>query len=80
VVAGSLASSAALTSIILLLVVAAIDVWVYLDASTLARRGTPVVFSTGSFILDTPAGWALGCLIVFVFFFPLYITSRNRIS
>jgi hypothetical protein len=72
------ASSTALTSILLLLLLAAIDVWVYLDASALARRGTPVVFSTGSFMLDTPAGWFLGCLIVFVFFFPLYITSRNR--
>jgi len=39
-----------------LLVVVAVDAWVYEDAKARAARGTPVVFSFGTFTIDTPGG------------------------
>ena len=62
----------------LLIVVVALDVWVYVDAN--ARLGTSreVTASIGSFTLDTPLVWFLTCVILFVFFFPLYLVARRE--
>ncbi len=62
----------------LLLVVIATDLWVYSDAKAHRERGTPVVFSAGSLNVDTPAAWCLGCLLLWILFFPLYVTRRGQ--
>jgi hypothetical protein len=54
----------------------AVDLWVYSDAKQRAADGHPVVFRAGDFVLDSPAGWAMGCLILWVVFVPLYLASR----
>lgn len=68
----------ALVPILALLVVLAIDVWVYVDARERLRQGNPVSVSLGSFRLETPETWFLGCLILWVVFFPLYLTATGR--
>ncbi|MEA2510041.1 MAG: hypothetical protein QOG21_2123 [Actinomycetota bacterium] len=65
-----------LAPIFVLLLVLAIDLWVYMDALGRYRQGTPVVFSSGDFRVDTPAAWFFGCLFLWIVFFPLYITRR----
>jgi hypothetical protein len=66
----------AVVPILVLILVLAIDLWVYADAKTHEERGAPVVFSVGSFEVDTPSAWFFGCLILWVLFFPLYINLR----
>lgn len=51
---------------------------VYQDASARARKGKAVYFSAGSFEVSTPVAWAVGCLFLWVFFMPLYITCRRH--
>lgn len=67
---------AALIPVIVLLAILAIDVWVYADAQQRAGRGTPVVVRIGAFVLETPQMWFIGCLILWIIFFPLYMVSR----
>jgi hypothetical protein len=67
-----------LMPIFVLLALLATDVWVYADARAQSERGTPVVFSVGSLRVDTPALWFFGCLLLWLLFFALYITSRNQ--
>jgi hypothetical protein len=64
-------------AVVLLSIVFAIAAWIYTDARTHVRRGSPIVFSTGSFHLRTPAGWFLASLLVPELFLPLYIDSRE---
>jgi hypothetical protein len=64
--------------IIVLFAALATDLWVYVDAKARSGRGTPVIFSMGSLKVDTPAAWFLGCLILWIVFFPLYIKSRDQ--
>jgi hypothetical protein len=71
-------SATALVPIFVLLVLLAVDRWVYVDAQAHAERGTPVVFSSGNFRVNTPGAWALGCLILWIFFVPLYLASRDH--
>ena len=71
-------SVTAMVPILVLLALLATDVWVYADAREHSERGTPIVFSTGSLKVDAPASWFLGCLLLWILFFPLYITSRNQ--
>jgi hypothetical protein len=40
------------------------------------RRGDPV--SVGSIHIEMPQAWFLGCLILWVVFFPLYLTATGR--
>jgi len=69
--------AAAFASIVIALFVVALGLWVYADATRHEQRGNPVVFKAGSFVLDTPAAWCVGCLLVFVVFVPLYVVSRS---
>jgi hypothetical protein len=62
--------------LIVLLAILAIDLWVYADARRWAAQGAPVVARIGSFAAETPETWFLGCLVLFIFFFPLYMVSR----
>jgi hypothetical protein len=59
---------AALVPVLVLLVILAIDLWVYADARRWAAQRAPVV--------ETPETWFLGCLVLFILFFPLYMVSR----
>jgi len=70
-------SVTALLPILVLLALLAVDRWVYVDAKAHTERGTPVVFSSGTFKVDTPAAWFVGCLLLWILFFPLYMASRG---
>lgn len=66
-----------LVPLLVLLALLAVDRWVYVDAQAHAERGNPVIFRSGSLKVDTPTAWALGCLILWILFFPLYLASRR---
>lgn len=66
----------ALVPLVVVLALVGVDLWVYSDARQRAARGRPVTFRAGSFAVDTPEAWSVGVLLVFVVFFPLYLTSR----
>ncbi len=70
-------STAALVPLTVLLALLAAGRWVYVDARAQAERGHPVIFRSGNLRVDSPAAWALGCLVLSVFFLPLYLTSRH---
>lgn len=70
-------SVAALVPLLGLLALLAIDGWVYMDARAHAERGSPVIFTVGGLRVDTPAAWTLGCLVLWILFFPLYLASRR---
>ena len=67
---------AALGPVLVQLVILAIDMWVYADAKQRADQGAPVVVRIGAFVLETPQTWFVGCLILWIIFFPLYMVSR----
>jgi hypothetical protein len=69
-------SGGASLPILVLLLVLGMDLWVYSDAKAHIERGTPVVYSAGYFNVDTPAAWFLGCLLLWILFFPLYVYLR----
>lgn len=68
--------TAALIPVLVVLVLLAIDLWVYTDAKRCAAEGTPVVLRMGAVVVDTPTAWFIGCLVLWIIFFPLYIASR----
>ena len=68
----------ALIPTVAVLLVLGTDAWVYADARDRLRRGARVSVSVGSFQVDTPQAWFLGCLILWVVFFPLYLTATGR--
>ncbi len=57
--------------------VLAVDAWVFVDAKQRTERGMPVVLRAGSLVIASPAAWFIGCLLLWVLFFPLYLTSRS---
>jgi hypothetical protein len=68
--------STALVPVLLLLVVLAVDLWVYRDAKRCVDEGAPVALRIGGVVVDTPLMWFVGCLVLWVVFFPLYLVSR----
>jgi hypothetical protein len=71
-------SASVLAPILLMVILLTADAWVYTDAKARAERGRPVTFSYGSFVVETPIAWFLGCLILWVVFFPLYLNLTGR--
>jgi len=67
----------ALTPLAVVLIIVLTDVWVYLDAHEHLARGEPVVVSIGPFNLESPAVWAVVCLVLWIVAFPLYIVARG---
>lgn len=67
-----------MTSLALLLIVIATDVWVYTDARRCAAEGSPVFLRVGTFRIDTPVAWLVSCVVLWIFFFPTYLVSRSR--
>jgi hypothetical protein len=66
-----------LVPLLAVIAVASVALWVLTDARRWQRAGTPVVFRAGSFSITTPESWALACLVVFVFFVPVYAVARR---
>lgn len=69
--------TAALVPVLVVLVIVAIDVWVYSDSKQRADQGAPVVVRIGAFVVETPATWFVGCLLLWILFFPLYMVNRT---
>jgi hypothetical protein len=65
-------------SLMTLLVVVLADAWVFLDATARAGRARPVVATIGNLTLETPTVWLLGCVVLWVLFFPMYLVARSR--
>lgn len=70
--------AASFVPVIVIAVIVATDLWVYLDASRCDREGTPVYLRIGAVNIQTPAWWFLACLVLWIFFFPMYLVSRNQ--
>jgi hypothetical protein len=68
-----------LVPILVLLPILATDFWVYSDAKAHWEQDAPVVFSAGFLEVDTPATWFVCCLVLWIVFFPLYVTLRNQL-
>lgn len=60
-----------------LVLAAATDVWVYIDARRWAADGSPVFLKIGGFSVDTPVAWLACCVVLWIVFFPLYLVSRK---
>ena len=61
-----------------LLLVVAIDAWVYIDAKHHRELGTPVGFRAGGLRLETPEAWLLACIVLWVIAVPLYAAARRN--
>jgi hypothetical protein len=70
-------TATALAPVLVILVILTVDAWVYVDAKRYVDHGTPVVFRSGNLVIDSPASWFIGCLVLWIIFFPLYMTSRR---
>ena len=70
-------SGGALGPLALLVVVLAVDVWVFLDARRRSHAGADVVATVGPVTLSTPQQWLLGSLLLWVFVVPLYLVARR---
>jgi hypothetical protein len=70
-------STTALAALSVAFAVVATDVWVLVDARRWVRVGTPVVVRIGNVAVDTPEAWLLGCVVLWVFFFPTYVVARR---
>jgi len=68
----------ALVPILVLVPIVAVDLWVYADAKAHSDRGTPVVAFIGRLAVDTPPVWSVGCLVLWIVFFPLYLIARGQ--
>jgi len=67
----------ALVPLGVLLVVVAVDLWIYQDAKAHRDRGRPVMVTIGSITIDAPETWLAGCLMLSVVFLPLYFVARD---
>ncbi len=60
-----------------LVVLVATDAWVYLDARRWAADGSPVFVRIAGLSIETPGAWLAGCVLLWIFFFPMYLVSRR---
>jgi hypothetical protein len=70
-------TASALTALLALAAVLGVDAWVYSDARRRAEHGSPVVVRLGRFVVEDPVAWLIGCLVLFIVFVPLYVSSRD---
>ena len=66
-----------LAAVVLLLVVLAVDAWVFVDARARSVQGRDVVATVGPVTLSTAEQWLLGSLFLWVFVVPLYLVARR---
>jgi hypothetical protein len=69
-------SVSAVVPIFVVLFVVSADLWVDADARAHEDPGTPVVFSVAFLEVDSPAAWFVGCLLLWIVFFPVYLDLR----
>ena len=67
-----------LVPLVAIVAVLLVDYWVFTDATQHAKAGRPVVFRAGALAIDTPVTWAIGCLLLWIVFLPLYLTTRSQ--
>jgi hypothetical protein len=70
--------AASLGSLLLVLVFVASDIWVFVDAKRCSQAGSPVFLRIGRLSLETPLAWFVGCVLLWIFFFPMYLVSRSH--
>ena len=63
--------------LVVVLIVAALSLWVLQDARSRAARGRPVVATLAGVTIERPEIWAALCLVVVVFFLPAYLVARS---
>ncbi len=60
-----------------LILVAVVDAWVYQDVTRRAATGRPVEARIGGLVIDTPAAWLTGCVVLLFLFWPMYWLARK---
>jgi hypothetical protein len=40
--------------------------------------GAPVILRVGGFVVEIPVVVVSGCLVLWIFFFPMYLVSRSH--
>ena len=65
-------------SLVLVLAIVASDVWVFVDAKRCSQAGSPVFLRIGPLSIETPLAWFVACVLLWIFFFPMYLVSRSR--
>jgi hypothetical protein len=64
--------------LLLLTLVVVSDIWVYIDATRSSVAGIPVRWRIGNLVIDTPTGWLVSCIVLWVVCFPAYLVSRKN--
>ncbi len=62
---------------LLLVVVAAVSLWVLVDARSRLAHGRPVVAMLLGLTIEEPETWAVLCLLFSVLFVPMYLVARR---
>ncbi|MCW2787694.1 MAG: hypothetical protein JWP74_4211 [Marmoricola sp.] len=71
-------ASTALVAVLPLVLVIAADIWVYVDARSRQGTGREPGVRIGSLQVNTPQAWAIGCVVLFVIAFPMYLVARRE--
>ena len=66
-----------LSGLVVVLLIAEASVWVLQDARSRTARGRPVVATLAGSTIEKPEVWAALCLVVVVFFLPVYLVARS---
>jgi hypothetical protein len=61
--------------VLMFFVVIGTTIWVGIDASNLGMRPGRL---GGGFVDMGPAGWVIGCLLLWIVAFPVYLAARSR--
>ncbi len=64
--------------VLIVIAVVARDAWVARDAIRRQSRGEGVTASVGPVTLDRPEHWLLGCLLLWILVFPMYLVARHQ--
>lgn len=66
-----------LVGLVPLILVVSADIWVYRDAQARANTRREVEASIGSWRIATPETWLVGCAVLFLLIFPMYLVARR---
>jgi len=64
--------------VVFLLVVLAVDAWVFVDARGRRESGDAVVATVGPITLSKPEQWLIGSVLLWIFVVPLYLVARRE--
>lgn len=70
--------STAFVVLVPLVLVIGADLWVYSDARSRVGTGREPGVRIGSLQVSSPEAWAIGCLVLFVIVFPMYLIARRE--